>query len=234
MPNPVNMKHESSCGVNHKTQLKKLFLGLITSSAVMMLIGQVQAQVQFPVALPSPKVGDIAKYRTIDMWTNKEISTGQFELVEIQAERLVIRGKSSAEAAESTGYRTREWNPCRSMQNSEQLVCGGALKFPLQIGNKHNFEKQPWSNRNGHNGAACEVKAEEKITLSAGAFDTVRIECAGFWNYVFGQSGNGQLTQSYWYAPAIGQVVKFQEIYLSGGRPYNKFQTELTEFIPAK
>lgn len=128
------------------------------------------------------------------------------------------------------------------MSNSDQLICAGALKFPMQIGSKSSYEKQPWTNGNGHDGATCEVKVEEKVTVAAGTFDALRIECAGFWNRVIddqpgsNRGRSGKIATTFWYAPVIGRWVKFQYFNFNSfsPQPFSKNQTELVEFIAGK
>ena len=59
------------------------------------LVGVANAQLQFPVGPPTPRIGEVARYRTIDLWNNKEQSTTEIELVEIQRDRLVTMLKIS-------------------------------------------------------------------------------------------------------------------------------------------
>lgn len=193
------------------------------------------AQIQFPVGLPAPKVGDIAKYRTVDLWNGSELSTTSNEIIELTSDNITIRNTSSTRPAPTTVKYTREWQACRSMKGSDAVVCAGALKFPLQSGNKHAYEKAPWLTGEGHTTANCEVKAEEKVTVPGGTFDTVRTECSGFWNRVFNGSSSGRVTEAYWYAPSIHRVVKVQYAdTLSSGQSNTKTQTELTEFTAGK
>ena len=195
----------------------------------------VHSQVQFPVSPPALKVGEIAKYRMIDLWNNKELSTSQSELVEIQNDRFVTRSMTSTNPNPRTALFTREWLPCLSMRNSDQTVCAGAFKFPMQLANKHTYEKLPWITGNGHSSGACEVKAEEKVNVAAGTFDTVRIECAGFWNQVFDGASSGRQTEVYWYGPTVGRIVKSQFFnFRPNSSPFDKTQTELIEFTAGK
>jgi hypothetical protein len=194
--------------------------------------GQSGAQVQFPVSMPASQVGEVAKYRTIDLWNNKELSTAETEIVELQPDRIVSRSKRSDQAGTRTTLTTREWQPCRNMQNSDKMVCAGSFKFPMELGARHKYENLPWPNGTGHSSGDCEVKAEEKVTVPAGNFDAVRIECSGYWNRVFGGTFTGRQVETIWYAPKISRMVKFQftDYYSSGGGVFNKTLTELTEF----
>jgi len=195
--------------------------------------GVTYSQVQFPVELPTPKVGDVAKYRTIDLWTNKEQSTTQSELVEIKPDRLMSRVTSSTASQVNTVSHNREWQPCRSMEGSEQIVCTGSLKFPMKLGNKYSYEKLPYSNGKGWYQASCEVKAEESVMVPAGTFDTVRIECPGYWtNSGF---GNGSMKEIVWYAPKISRYVKLESRnFDASSKPVQMIQIELVEFVAGR
>jgi len=189
------------------------------------------AQLQLPVGPPAANVGDVAKYRTIDLWNDRELRTSRSELVEVTADRYVVRFSTSIQPEPTTVHFTSQWQPCRTMQGSDQSVCTGSLRFPMQIGDKYNYEKLPWLNGNGHSSASCEVKAEEKLALPAGTFDTVRIECSGFWNRVFGGTFSGRQTEVAWYAPKISRVVKFEFVnYNASGKLDIRERSELVEF----
>ena len=177
--------------------------GLVCSAAT--------AQIQVPLSRPNLKVGEVAKYRTIDMWKNAETSTSERELVQISDDKLVERVTSSESPSPRDISLFRFWNPCRSLEYSTKEVCDGALKFPMQAGAKHEIKEHPWSNGQGHSSMKCEVKGEEKLTLAAGTFDTLRIECAGFWTDVISaRRFAGQQYEIQWYAPAYGRTVRTQ------------------------
>ena len=190
------------------------------------------AQVQFPVEKPTPKVGDVWKYRQVDLWNGKELSNSEVELVSIEAGHFITRVKSSSYPGVRTGRRTTDLWPCRNMKNSDQEVCAGAFRFPMQLGQKTEYQKVPWDTGNGYWSGKCEVKAEEKVTVPAGTFDAVRVECAGYWTRVFEGNFTGRFTETIWYAPKVNRGVRSQYFdSYSSGSPNNKTQTELVEFI---
>ena len=196
------------------------------------LLSSANAQVQFPVEKPNPKLGDVWKYRTVDLWTNKEQSTFSTELVGSDADRFTHRFKSSLNNTVETSTESNDLAPSRALRNSDQQICIGAFRFPMQLGQKTEYEKQPWANGNGHSSAKCEAKAEEKVTVAAGTFDTVRVECAGFWNRVFDGTRSGRFSQTIWYSAKVNRSIKTQYLdFDSSGSPFNKTQTELVEFI---
>lgn len=83
-----------------------------------------------------------------------------------------------------------------------------SLSFPLRVGKRWRgqytgftaFNNLVWDGE-----TTCKAEAEEKITVPAGEFDTLRIECENGWR-VGPKSGSSHATR--WYAPAIGAVVK--------------------------
>jgi hypothetical protein len=225
--NPFSGLFEKLC----QRAFKAVFLILLANTG----LTATHAQIQFPVGLPESKAGEITKYRTIDLWNNNELSSRTSEIVEVTSDQFVSRGKTSTAAAPSTVYNSREWHPCRSMRDSKDKVCTGAFKFPMQVGNKHTYDKLPWANGAGTHTGTCEVKGEEKLTVTAGSFDTVRIECSGFWNRVFDGFGSGRINEVLWYAPSISRLVKSQfSDTFTNGQLNTKSQTELVEFTAGK
>ena len=178
-------------------------------------------------------MGDVWKFRTIDLWNNSELSTSRLELVEIQPERFVFRFALSTAPDVTTITNTRDMQPCRSMKNSEQEVCTGALKFPLRVGDKYQYEKLPWFNGEGYFSQACEVKAQEPVKVAAGSFDAFRIECTGTLTRVFGGTFSGRADETLWYAPKANRVVLSNYAdYRAGGGIFNRRRTELVEYLP--
>jgi hypothetical protein len=101
----------------------------------------------------------------------------------------------------------------------------------MQLGGTHSFEKLPWPNGQGHSSGKCEVVGEEKVTVPAGAFDAVKVECNGFWNRVFGGTFNGSQKETVWYAPSLSRMIKYEYVnYTSAGKLDTRELTELTEF----
>lgn len=213
----------------------RLERSLLIFLSLIVLSGAAYAQIQFPVTAPTPKVGEIAKYRTIDLWNNNELSTSENELMSVEADGFVTRFKNTITPEPRTDRFNRSWQSCRSMQGSDKVVCGGSLNFPMQIGNKHSYDKLPWTSGLGHDSADCEVKGEEKVTVPAGTYDTLRITCSGFYNRVIEGKWSGRFNATLWYAPSIGRPVKNDFFnFRESGTAFTKNQSVLTEFIGVK
>ncbi|MEF8705464.1 MAG: hypothetical protein V5B36_10045 [Candidatus Accumulibacter sp. UW25] len=203
--------------------------------AALMPLGA-HAEIPEVAELPAPKVGEVWKYRTLDMWNNTELRQVEEELVEIQVDRLVFRGKGPGAAVPKTLYYGRSLASCRRMRDSEEEMCTGAMAFPLRVGNRSSYAKRPWRNGEGHSSAECEVKGVEGVTVPAGTFESFRVECDGNWHRIFEsgptQSNSGRFQETLWYSPTVGRYVKSYYVgYAPRGGIYTKEQTELIEFV---
>jgi hypothetical protein len=194
------------------------------------------AHAQSPVAnKPSPKVGDQWRFRTIDLWTERETGALHSELVEITADRYVERRTGPTDPQARAEYRTHEWNPCRALKGSDAEYCGGAYRFPMTVGAKYQYEKSPWTNGEGYFSSKCEVSAYERVKVPAGEFDAFKIACNGFWSRVVGGSTTGRYTELYWYSPQVNRTVASETVsFRSNGNADNKTRSELVEYLPAK
>jgi hypothetical protein len=188
------------------------------------------AQVTFPVERPSYKPGEAWIYRVLDAWNNKELRQTRTEFVASESDRLVFISTNLATSNKSTFRTNLDTLPCTRMQNSDLELCGGAYKFPMAIDFKNTYENIPWDNGRGHNSGECNAKGVEKITIPAGEFDTLRIECKGFWTRVFDGSGSGSWSETIWYSPKIQRHVKRNYEDRWNGRIDNKTVIELLEY----
>jgi hypothetical protein len=164
------------------------------------------AQVQFPVPMPSAQMGEIAEYRSVDPYTNLQVGKSwRVELVGGPADRYHLRDVDTG----FTSVYTRNWEPCRSLLGSDQVRCGGPLKFPMQAGGTHTFEKIPAPHRRGYRDATCVVQGAEVVTVPAGTFDTVRVDCNGWWSDPLSTvPASGPFKQSIWYSPKISRLLR--------------------------
>ena len=168
-----------------------------------------------PVERPSLTKGDTWKYRTVDNLTGNELRQAEAMYAETENELFIFKTRNLTTNSEDTFKTNADLQVCRTMRNDEKLLCHDVFKFPMAIGNKHKIVKRPWSNATpanegaGYDEADCEVKAAEKITVPAGTFETLRIECSGYQNRVIGGSYNGSFKESVWYSPLVKRSVKY-------------------------
>ena len=208
------------------------FMRVLAAVGVALASPFVSAQAPAGAERPTPNVGDVWKFRTIDLWNNNELSTTHSELIEARADRLVVRATVAPSGEVSTLLFTRDLQPCRTMKDSTVEVCAGSLKFPLRVGEKHQFEKLPWPNGEGYNSATCEVKGQESVKVAAGTFDTYRVECTGNLTRVIGNAFTGRVDETLWYAPKVHRpVMTTYTDYRPSGGIYNRRKTELVEYL---
>lgn len=101
----------------------------------------------------------------------------------------------------------------------------------MKVGDKYDFKELPWTNGNGHYSESCAVTGSEAVTVPAGTFQTLKIECDGTWTRVFEGSGSGKVTETLWYSPKVNRLVKSAyDDRNAAGKLENRSITELVEF----
>jgi hypothetical protein len=188
---------------------------------------------QAPIERPTLKLGDVWEFRTTDLWNNQTLRTTVAELVAVQAERYVFRNISSTAPEPTTSVFTKDLQPCRSMQGSTKEVCTGGLRFPLKVGDRTSYSELPWQTGEGYDSGNCEVKAAEDVTVAAGTYATLRIECSGTWTRVFGGSFSGTWESTSWFSPQAGRAVKDRySNRRANGQPFDRRETEMVRYTP--
>ncbi|WP_217125942.1 hypothetical protein [Hydrogenophilus thiooxidans] len=186
------------------------------------------------VLAPRPEFvkGERWVYQRIDMWTDKVENKYEQVFAEVLDNKLVFRSKSlTSDEAPQTLYFSQDLNPCRILQSENVEICSGPFKFPLRsVGERWSFKKLPWRNGKGYYDADCELKTQEKVSTPAGEYDTLRIECKGFWQQTMDGSNSGRYEETFWYAPTVKRFVRSDfNTWTSGGRMDSRTRTELIE-----
>jgi hypothetical protein len=208
---------------------------LLTATAALLAgtLPPLAAQPLQEAQVPTPRVGDVWRYRTRDLWNDRQVGVVNQRLAETQPDRHVLRVGSSPER-EATVLLDHNMVPCYTMKNSSKVQCGGPFSFPMRVGSTHAFDKQPWPNGLGHTSEQCETVAAERVTVPAGTFDTLRIECKGFWTRSFEGTGSGRVQETFWYAPQVHRSVQSRyETWTAAGAPDTRQFTELLAYLPA-
>jgi hypothetical protein len=181
-----------------------------------------------PVERPTWKPGERWEYRVLDAWNNKETDRVTLTFERQEGERLLGARQTKAQPDPVATRADLDGNNCVPMLDNSQEVCARITVFPLKVGNQTEYSKFPFPNRQGHSQGRCTVAGAESVTVPAGQFDTLKIECKGYWNFTAGQPSSGTLLQTYWYAPSIGRAVRlYTESHTPQGQPNNKTMTEL-------
>ena len=162
-----------------------------------------------PAPMPTYRVGESFTY-----------SDGQTETV------MAVRGNKITWRTNFGVVRAGTQNffiPFKTWQNRERrseaaTTAPPGMLWPLKVGNKGSFElwqtvtDNDGSNRRQYNQKwVCVVKGTEKITVTAGTYDTYKVSCyrydplSGFWLQ----------TRAYNYAPSLGHYVLREDTYSS-------------------
>jgi hypothetical protein len=202
----------------------------------------VNAQVRLPVSQPNPKIGDVWIYESKTSSNGTEqLITYKEQLLDVANKRRTINYQSSLVANYSRNYfQSLDNNQCKLKANSNNSDCFGVFKFPTRVGDKYDYKHElPVPMTSVMVDGRCEVVTREKLTVIAGEFDTVRIECAGEWKprnpTVTPNSEMMILDRRWmeviWYAPKANQFVKrTMKDFGHDGSLNFQVQTELTEY----
>lgn len=85
----------------------------------------------------------------------------------------------------------------------------GKLRFPLRVGDE-------WSSSYAYRSGSWEALGErqtrvvgvERVDTVAGSFDAFRVEQIVSWSAGAGNKGGGRTSETDWYAPSVGRIVK--------------------------
>ncbi|HEU0060622.1 MAG TPA: hypothetical protein VFR19_12145 [Hyphomicrobiaceae bacterium] len=110
---------------------------------------------------------------------------------------------------------------------------GTGIQMPLQLGKSWRFEGNGKNFQNGttvRTSGQSKVTAEEKITTSAGTFETFKIETVVRHVNSNDQTKTGTLTSTLWYAPSINRWVRKTYKMQMEGRLRESQTEDLTDY----
>jgi hypothetical protein len=191
----------------------------VVSAAIIATVQSVPVNAQ-PVEAPQIKSGDTWTFVTKDrigapnerknsVLISEKVGNN-FEGTNEAGEKVVI---TSNLVTIQNGRLTREDAPSR-------------LNFPIEPGKKWKAS-YGWVNAQGAKGGnqdELSVVGIEKVKVAAGEFEAYKIISKGYWNN-FGTSNRGSQTTTFWYAPAVRNLVKLE--YNDG---FNNTVTELSQY----
>ena len=188
--------------------------------------------------VPAPMPGDTWTYRRIDLYTKLEINRWSTRF--LGAEQSWLKFRNVVPNQPSQGgpvFRmTLDLGHCQRSIDIADAKCGSVYTFPLRLGGKSGYQKLPNDGEYGYHSLDCVVAAREAVTVTAGTFDTYRVECEGAWVSTGGEGGylyEGQLRQTYWYAPAVNNEVKHEiRVFKNKGGLDSQVGGELVTFGP--
>ena len=208
-----------------KSLLKFLFLAMAALNSM--------AQQAVEIAAPQYHVGDKWSYQTTDNLTRVDPVRSSLEFVRKEGDTLTFKRTNLGNNETNMVTYTAGLQTCRRMDDFSPIVCENTLSFPLHVADKRSYSDFPGSNKQGSFSASCVNVGMERVTVMAGQFEAMKIECGGFWWSK--PAFTGPFKEVVWYAPSVRRVVRreYQERD-NRNTAHANFTTELVGFSPAK
>jgi hypothetical protein len=186
-----------------------LGMTLVLSAAATFADEQAQA------AVPQVNVGDSWTYRYSDVWKNQPGSLNRMEVTAVTDTEILVDIKRAATGVLLVQQRfSHEMNPI-NRGKMHFTPAFGRYAFPLTPGKTWTLDataKNEDAGKRWRYQVNGKVANWEKITVPAGEFDALKIEVVAFYQGegVGLTSGNGQLKETIWYAPAVNNFVRLE------------------------
>lgn len=195
-------------------------------------------------AFAAPAAGDSWAYRVVNRYNDEVLGRIQYRVDRIDAGRVAVA--FSGEPIVLGGTRTEIYTPDgnwwkHAVINHDQPVDYEftqpypAYVFPLDTG-------QSWSLRvnavNAASGRRASVRVDgevigsERITVPAGAFDTIKVRRRIYAGDFDGPRSETTIAETEWYAPALGRAVRIERN--SSFMDRNKCSDEMSACSPVR
>jgi hypothetical protein len=169
----------------------------------------------------APAAGDSWAYRVINGYSNEVLTKVQYRVDKVEANRVVV-SITPSEPALLGGPREEFYTPDGNwikhpLINHDQTVeyeftqPYPAYMFPLDAGKSWSVRIDAVSRATGRRASVRvdgEVLGIERITVPAGAFDTIKIRRRTYAGDFDGPRSETNITETEWYAPAVGRAVR--------------------------
>lgn len=185
-----------------------------------------------PSVIAAPAAGDTWAYRVVNGYNNEVRGNVRYRVDKVETDRVVVAFTNDATLLgyPRTDVYTRDGNWLRHpLINHDQPVDYDfaqpypAYMFPLDTGKSWSLRVNAVNPATGKRASVRvdgEVLGAERITVPAGAFDTIKVRrriYAGDWD---GPRAETNITEIEWYAPALGRAVRIDSnsSYMDQGR----------------
>jgi hypothetical protein len=206
-----------------------MFRHLIIISFVFFVPGLCAAQTPDPGGI---RVGDRWSYDIKDGLTGDLRNAITVVVAETNDKEITTRVIYQGKDRPQTNVYDPDWG--RIDDGSWKLRPSGiGIKKPLQIGKEWKSDADAMNLQSGiafHASGAAKVVVQEKVSTSAGTFDTFRIDMTVRLINTRDQTRSQNWTFVVWYAPAISRWVKRTAEWRQEGRVRDSFIEELTGY----
>lgn len=192
----------------------------------------------------APAAGDSWAYRVINGYNNEVRGKIQYRIDKVDADRVAVAYSNDGVqlGRPRTDVYTSDGNWLRHpLINHDQPVVYDfaqpypAYMFPLDTGKSWSLRVNAVNAETGRRASVRvdgEVLGTERITVPAGAFDTIKVRrriYAGDWDGVRQET---HITETEWYAPALGRAVRTDSN--STYMDYNRCSDEMSACTPVR
>ncbi|MGF6242781.1 hypothetical protein P3T42_004541 [Paraburkholderia sp. GAS38] len=184
-----------------------------------------------PVAQPAPLTqADAPAYVTGETWTFQyrndlepaKNSTYTQTVARVEDGRAIVNGGATILDANGNIVKlgTASYEPS-----------DGKLRFPLRVGDE-------WTSSYAYHSGSWEaigqrqtkVVGVERVDTAAGSFEALRVEQLVSWSAGGGNKGGGRTSETDWYAPSVGRIVKADFSDKAAGVAPTSTHVELVKF----
>jgi hypothetical protein len=206
-----------------KNNLKHKFSFIILST----LFTLCEAQISFPVERPIFKTGDTWTTVTTSQFTNQDTGSDTYVVSQISAEGYVVQ-RTRTDGRVTNFNLNLDSNSIQTIQDKREVLA--LLDWPLMQGKKWPISRN-WADneRFGVEDGTCSVTGTEKVSIKAGEFDTVRIECNIFVNNRHNNATSNRKEIRY-FSPVVKRTVKVEVTAHSGRRMTRNDTSELIAY----
>ena len=177
--------------------------------------------------------GDRWVYEVMDEITGDLKLTTTVVVVDVSEKEINTRVSTRGAASPRQIVFDRAWSRIDDNVWKYRPSDGTGIKTPLQVGKGWRFESKATHFQNGtalSTTGQSKVVAEEKITTSAGTFDTFKIETTMRQVNSNDQTKAATVTAALWYAPSINRWVRRTYKVQIEGRLRESQTEELTDY----
>jgi hypothetical protein len=189
----------------------------------------------------SAQVADIAGVLPGDRWVYEVTDeiTGDLKLtttvvvLDVSEKEINTRVSTRGAASPRQIVFDRSWNRIDDDIWKYTPSDGMGIKEPLQVGQDWRFDSKATNFRNGtavSSNGLSKVIGTEKLTTSAGTFDTFKVETTLRQLNANDQTKAATMTATLWYAPSINRWVRRTYTLQVEGRPRDSQTEELTDY----
>jgi hypothetical protein len=177
--------------------------------------------------------GDRWVYEVTDEITGDIKATTTIVVVDVSEKEINTRWSARGAAGARQVVFDRNWSRIDDSVWKYTPSDGSGIKLPLRVGQDWRFEGK---GRHFQNGTAfslngqSKVVGSEKLTTSAGAFDTFKIETTTRQINANDQTKGATVTTTLWYAPSVNRWVRRTYKFQVEGRLRESQTEELADY----